>query len=129
DEQTFPTKMSINRTTTPLIVQNATESFARTVLALLAEGRPLTDALTTRRLMMTPALMELYAFLDAWQVDDAGKLTDRFKQANPAVSITVKISQGPIPIAETRDPASPNYMHWYDPDLADLTKAGPGCTE
>ena len=31
------------------------------------------EAMTTRRLMMTTALKELYAFLDAWQVDDAGK--------------------------------------------------------
>ena len=41
-------RASINRATTPLIVQNATESFARTVLELVSAGRPLTDALKTR---------------------------------------------------------------------------------
>jgi hypothetical protein len=88
------------------------------VLELVAEGAPLTEAMTTPTFMMTPALMELYAFLDAWQVDDAGKVTDRFKAANPTLQITVGAAQGPIPIAQSLDPASPNYMHWYDPDVA-----------
>ena len=57
--------------------------------------------------MMTTALKELYAFLDAWQVDDAGKVTDRFAQANPNLTITVGTAQGPIPIAETLDPDEP----------------------
>jgi hypothetical protein len=41
----------------------------------------------------------------------------------------VEAAEGPIPIAETLDPSSPNYMHWYDPDLTNLANAGPGCTE
>jgi len=32
DDQTFPTRANINRATSPLLVQNLTESFARTVL-------------------------------------------------------------------------------------------------
>src|SRR5258706_5312243 len=46
----------------PLLVQNARESYARTVLAMTQQGRPLTDAFTTHQLMMTPALMQLYAY-------------------------------------------------------------------
>ncbi|HEY2510346.1 MAG TPA: hypothetical protein VGI39_05810, partial [Polyangiaceae bacterium] len=103
------------------------ESFARTVLELNTEGRPLTDSMTTQRFMMTPALMEFYAFLDAWQVDDAGKVTDRFKLANPGASITAEASAGPIPIAESIDPTNPNFMHWYDPDVATDGNSGPGC--
>ncbi len=125
-EQTFPQRMSINRTTTPLIVQNATESFARTVFELTSQGRPLTDAMTTRAYMMTPALMNLYAFLDAWQVDDAGKVTDRFRVGHPTAAITVT-SAGPIDIAESVDPASPNFMHFYNPDLAKFDAVYPGC--
>ena len=104
----------------PQLVQNARESFARTVLALTAEGRPLSDAFTTRRLMMTPALMELYAFLDARPVDDAAKITDVLARANPGLKIVMETAAGPIPIADTLNPASPNYMHWYSPDLATL---------
>jgi hypothetical protein len=129
-DQTYPRPADANGSTAPLLVQNARESFARTVLGLITEGRPFTEAMTTQRFMMTPALMELYAYLDAWQVDDASKVTDRFKKSNPTLSITVGAAQGPIPLAQTLDPKSANYMHWYDPDVATAgTSTGPGCAQ
>src|SRR3954447_13665011 len=60
----------------PLLLQNLRESFARTVLSLVAANRPISDAFSTRQLMMTPALMELYAFLDTRHVDDDAKILD-----------------------------------------------------
>ncbi|MGH7269974.1 MAG: hypothetical protein ACREJ3_06045, partial [Polyangiaceae bacterium] len=129
-DQAYPRQADVNASTSAELVQNATESFARTMLALIAQGRPMTDALTTQSFMLTPALMELYAFFDAWQVDDAGTVTDHFKQTHPGVTLTIESSQGAIPIAQTLDPSSPNYMHWYDPDVgvaAALT--GAGCAE
>jgi hypothetical protein len=119
-DQVFPRQVDVNGTTTPLLVQNTRESFARTVLAMASAGQPFNSAMTTQSFMLTPALMELYAFLDAWQVDDASKVTDRFKAANPKLMLTVEAAQGPIPIAQTLDPQSPNYMVWYDPDVADI---------
>jgi hypothetical protein len=129
NDQTFPRQAIVNSSLAPLFLQNSRESFARTVLELAAEGRPFTETMTTQRLMMTPALMEFYAFLDAWQVDDAGKVTDRFKRANPSGMLTIEAAQGPIPIAESVDPTSPNYMHWYDPDLANAKLMVAGCVE
>jgi hypothetical protein len=127
-DQAYPGQADINAPTQPRLAQNARESFARTVLQLNAEGHPLNEAMTTQTFMMTPALMELYAFFDAWQVDDNGKVTDRFKVANPKLTITVEAAQGPIPIAQTLDPTSPNYMHWYDADVANLaTTTGAAC--
>jgi hypothetical protein len=86
----------------------------------MSEGKPFTETLTTNRFMLTPALMELYAWLDGWQVDDQGKVTDRwgaqFKNQYPTVQIRVT-AKAPVPIAETLDPKSPNFMLWYDPDL------------
>ena len=112
----------------PLLVQNATESFARTALELIDEGRPLTDAFTTHRVMMTPALVELYAFLDARRVADDGTITDAFARAHPGLPITLETAGGPIPIAQTLDPTSANYMHWYTPDLPGATyPANPAC--
>jgi hypothetical protein len=111
----------------PLLVQNARESFARTVLELQAQGAPLTDAFTTRRVMMTPALMALYAFLDARPVDDDGTVRDSFARANPGLRITLQTAGGPVPIAQTLNPASPNYMHWYTPDLPNLKYPDPSC--
>jgi hypothetical protein len=123
----FPKQMDINTTTAPLLVQNAQQSFALTMIDQLGKGRPLSDAATTPKLMMTTALKEMYAFLDVWQVDDDGKVTDLFKQAHPKQPITVEASAGPIPIAETLDPTSPNYMHWYDPDVTTNDMKVAGC--
>jgi hypothetical protein len=128
DDQTFPKRIDINATTTPLLVQNAQQSFARTMIGLLGEGRPFTDATSTNQIMMTTALKELYAFLDVWQVADDGTVTDLFRQAHPKQPITVEASAGPIPIAQTLDPTSPNYMHWYDPDVATNDMNVAGCT-
>jgi hypothetical protein len=126
-DQTSPRQADLNSTTSPLLVQNAVESFSRTMLQLVAQGSPLNDAMTTQSFMMTPALMEFYAFLDAWQVNDAGNVVDGFKVAHPTVNITVEAAAGPIPIAETLDPTNANYMHWYDPDVANAATTGPGC--
>jgi hypothetical protein len=127
-DQAFPKQIDINATTTPLLVQNAQQSFPLTMLTLLAQGRPLTDATSTTQLMMTTAMKEMYAFLDVWEVDDAGKVTDGFKVAHPKTPIVVEASQGPIAIADTLDPTSPSYMHWYDPDVATNDMNVAGCT-
>jgi hypothetical protein len=128
-EQMNPRQLDLNPYSAPLLVQNATESFARTMIELTSHGQPLTNATTTRTFMMTPALMELYAFFDAWQVSDTGATTDGVARALPGAKITVEASEGPISSAETVDPTSPRFMHWYDPDLASAaTTLGPsGC--
>lgn len=105
----------------PLLLQNIKESFARTVLAQIQAGRPITDGYTTHQLMMTPALMELYAFLDTRHVDDNAKISDSFFAAHPTLQLTVEASAGPIPIDQTLDPTNPNYMHWYVPQTGMLT--------
>ena len=128
-DQAYPKQIGINGTTIPLLVQNAQESFARTMLALLAAGQPLSAGMTTHQLMMTTALKELYAFLDVWEVDDAGKVTDAFKKANPKLQIVVQSAAGPVAIADTLDASSANYMHWYDADLTANPSTVAGCAE
>jgi hypothetical protein len=126
-DQSLPGTVVINRAIAPLMVQNAEESFARTMLELIAEGKPLTQSVTTTQFMMTTALKEMYAFFDAWQVDDNGVITDRFAQANPKLQIVAEAAQGPIPLDQTLDPTSPNYMHWYDPDVLTFNASIPEC--
>ena len=111
----------------PLLVQNATESFARTVFASTAQGAALTDSFTTTQLMMTPALMQLYAYFEAHQANDAGAIIDSFAKANPGLMITLESSAGPIPIADSLTVGGPNYMHFYNPDIATLTYPDPAC--
>src|SRR6185503_2113525 len=96
------------------------------VLAMNAQGQPLNSAFTTRTLMLTPALAQLYAYLDTHQADDTSKITDTFNKANPSLKITLEGS-GAIPIAESLDPSNANYMHFYNPDIDTQTYPDPAC--
>src|SRR5690242_4409799 len=116
-----------NGRATPQLIQNVRESFARTVLAFNDQGRPLSDAFTTKQVMMTPALMELYAFLDTRQVNDAAAINDTFARANAGLTVTMETSLGPIPFADSVTPGNANYMHWYTPDLTALTYPDTTC--
>jgi hypothetical protein len=136
-DQVFPVVADRNGFTSPPLVQNLSQSFARTALAMACpagscsgKGQPFTNAITTDSLMMTTAVMEFYAFLDVYEVDSDDKVTDRFAQTNPQIpNITVEYAQGPIAIADTLNPANPaTYMHWYDPDLPNIGKNVAGCT-
>jgi len=114
-----------NGKSVPLLVQNARESYARTVTSFVKAGRPLTDAFTTHQLMMTPALMQLYAYLDEHTADNAGKVTDGFAKANAGLTITVQ-STGSITFAQSVNANdSANYMHWVNPDVATQSYAPP----
>lgn len=111
----------------PYLVQNVQESFARTVLALNASGQPFTDAMTTTQVMMTPALMELYAFLDTYHVDDNAKVTDSFQTDFPGVTIMQGSGYGSVTDAEAATPGDPNFMHWYNPDVATVNYTVTAC--
>jgi hypothetical protein len=119
--------IGIHPITTPLLLANIEESFARTVLALTAQGRPLAEAMTTEQLMMTPALKELYALLDWVDIDNDGNVYDRFRAQYRAFPIVIEASKGPIPIEQSIDPSGPAFMHWYDPDVATANAQIPGC--
>ena len=122
-------QLGLNPSTTPLLLRNAEESFARTMLALTAAGHPFTEAMTTKQLMMTTALKELYAFLDTVEIDDDSNTFDHFRAEKRAIQIEAEAAQGPIPISETLDEASPNYMHWYNPDVTVAGADVPGCRQ
>ena len=111
-DQSYPQRLAFNTTTTPLLVQNAEQSFARTMMELIVEGKPWTQSMTTPSLMLTTALKELYAFLDVWEVDDNGKVTDGFKKANPNLTLYVGVSSGPIALTDSLDSSNANYMHF-----------------
>ena len=111
----------------PLLVQNVRESFARTMLELTSKGQPLTDAFKTKRLMMTPALMQLYAYFEVHQANDAAQITDSFAKANPTLTFTLENSAGPIPVADSLTVGGPNYMHWYNPGIMTQMYPDPTC--
>ncbi len=105
------------------MLANLQESFARTAVALVQQGHPFTETLTTRRFMLTPRLMALYAFLDALQINDGGATIDLFQKANPGFSFTLTAKRGAIPLSQTLDPSSANYLVFAAPQLATVYDA------
>jgi hypothetical protein len=123
----------LGRTTNPWanqdkikFVRSAEESFARTALELVMTRRPFTEVLTTDRIMLNPPLMSSYAAIDALPQDDLDKpipkgiwLREKFpnlvfvrtSNLDPVTGLPV-----PIPLADSINPASPNFMKWYDPN-------------
>jgi hypothetical protein len=80
----------------PKLFANLGESFARTCVALMAEGRPFNEVLTTQRFMMTTALKSLYM---------------QIEMPYDIHTFTFKFNQGMRPaLADTLDPNSPNSM-------------------
>jgi hypothetical protein len=91
------------------IRQNLAESFGRTALELISDGAPFTSTMTTRRFMMTPALMALYAALDAQPVPDYGAPTP----ASVRYAVTLE-GILPFPQEESFDPESPRFLTFFD---------------
>jgi hypothetical protein len=108
-----------------LLVRSIEESFARTALAMVEEGRPFTETATTDTFMLNPPLMSLLAMLDALPRDENLRLLrgdvwpqERFPgfklvrthNPDPATGLP-----RPIPFEETIDPQSPNFGVFFDP--------------
>ena len=105
----------------------AQESMSRTALKSIADGRPFTDTVTTHTIMMTPMLMSMYLALDQTQVDDNGKVTMSLPKADGSLAtaqkfyVTYRAQGGPIPLSETVDPNSPNFLHFAAPATFNCT--------
>ncbi len=105
------------------LLSNLRESFARTAIALVQQGQPFTQVVTTRRFMLTPRLMALYAFLDAVQVGDNNAVSDVFQKANAGFKFTLTAQQGAVPVSDSLDPSSPRFMVFAAPQLATVYDA------
>jgi hypothetical protein len=113
----FFDQLSVDGLTGLPVFAQAQESMSRTALKIIAEGKPFTDTVTTRTFMMTPALMAMYLAIDQSQVDDAGKVSVSVPMPDGTISTTQAFwlthqADAPIPLTETIDPASPNFMHF-----------------
>ncbi len=100
------------------------DSFALTVWELLANGRPLSEALVTDRYMLNPPLMSLLSLLDELTINDYGWGSNRFLDRTAGFTFTIDLRNPNIPLEQTLDPASANYLRWSHP-LAPST----GCTQ
>src|SRR5882724_9390065 len=105
----------------PLLL-NFRQSFAKTMTELTSAGEPFTAAATTRRHMMTTAMMVYYAYTDTSMLTDAtdkgaGRLVNRLIQSDAKFSFTLT-SKRTIPIADSGNPSSPDYLVFSLPNLA-----------
>lgn len=96
---------------------NMRQMFSRTVMELQKEGHPFTEAVTTRRYMMTTALMTYFAFADTSMTNDKAQSVNRFLAADPNWSWSVTAKGTPIPLTDSVNPNSPNYLKFYEPNL------------
>lgn len=99
---------------------NMKQMFSRTMAELIRQGRPFTEAATTQRYMMTTALMTYYAYADSSLMTDTGGSVNRFLRADPKWSWTVTAKGPAISAADSGNPASPNYLKFYEPKLPTL---------
>jgi hypothetical protein len=116
----------LNLTTTPRLVQNLQDSFALTMLNLTEANQPFTRSVTTNTYAMTTALQALYALRDVFHfANDRRARTDTFRTQNPSLMISIRSAGGAIPLDQTLNPASPNFMKWYDPSVMQACGADP----
>lgn len=99
------------------------ESFAQTAIGIVRDDRPFTEVLTTRTFMLNVPQMVLLAYLDAAPRDDVGdNLPSPILQRYPDFTFKVKWTGTEVPIGQTLNPNSANFMtFWLDetPDQTD----------
>lgn len=100
------------------VYANLMESFARTVMALIDEGRPFAEVMTTRRHMLTTQLMVYYAYSDTARVSDSGEVRVPWYSGNDKQGPIFRNSGGPVNLADIANPNSANYLTFYLPGLA-----------
>src|SRR5450755_655178 len=123
----FFDQLSVDNLSALPVFSQAQESMSRTALKTIADAKPFTDTVTTHTFMMTPTLMSLYLALDQTQVDDLGKISLSLPLPDGTMSTTqafwvtyqapkdpsaMPVVQNPIPLSDTMDPTSANFMHF-----------------
>ena len=108
------TNLTINNNYQARVVRSLMDSFPQTALELVNESRPFTETLTGNRYMLTTAMMSMMSYLDERPTDDTGKTIDRLANAQVLPGFTFD-PKSTATLAQTLNPADPNYMIWHDP--------------
>jgi hypothetical protein len=90
------------------LVQNLQDSFALTAWQIVADGRPFNEVLTTRKLMMTTGLKTVYLQIEMPNDQPYSRIT------GTKIPWKVDMSGTPIPLEDSLNPSSPNYMVFSD---------------
>ncbi|MEY4583216.1 MAG: hypothetical protein RL701_7919 [Pseudomonadota bacterium] len=103
------------------VIANMRESFGRTAMQLVNEGKPFTDVLTTRRFMLTPALMLAMTWLEERQSGDGGGVNDALNRELGDTATWTMQGDQPVAIEESTNPASAHFLKFYSTQLAAAT--------
>lgn len=99
------------------LVTSMEDSFAYTALDIVKSGRPFTEILTTRTYQLNVPLMTLLAYTDARPRDDINKpMGSWLLQKYDGITLRVLSGGTPVPLAQTLNPASANFMRWSLPE-------------
>jgi hypothetical protein len=106
-----------------VLSRNLEESFARTALAHVREGRPFQELVTTDTFMMTTAMMVMLAFQNEASIDDAGD--PRYRTLRDTIP-SVRFTTASVPVASTLDPTNTNFMRFSidDPNVVPACSGG-----
>jgi hypothetical protein len=93
-------------------VRTFEESFARTVVDIVQADRPFTDVVTTKTMYLTTAQMVGLALSDDREIDDENET--RYNRSRSMID-ELRYTTSNVPLSETLDPASPNWMRFTIP--------------
>lgn len=121
--QTLNVNIQMNGTYSALLQRNLMDSFAKTAWDYVDKGTPFNGTMSTHSFMMTTAMMSFLSYVDEMQVNDKNQTTNRLLNRNALVQFTIDPTKTPT-LAQTLNPADPNYMVWSIP----ATAFGATCT-
>lgn len=116
------------------LLLNFRQSFARTVQALVESNASFTEVATTQSYMMTTAMMMYLAYSDTALEGDSpqagvsGVRQNRFLLQNADWNYTLLRQSGMVPLTDSANPNSTNYLKFYIPTVGSSNWRTPGST-
>lgn len=111
---------AMNDRSTGRLVQSIADGFSQTAWGIVAEGRPFHEIMTTRTFMLNVPQMSMLSWLDAAPRDDlAEDLPSWILNTHDGFSVGVRWTGDAIPIGQTLNPDSPNFMTFWLPETPD----------
>lgn len=108
-----------NQNLSELMIRNLQESFARTAMGLVREGRPFSETVTTETFEMTTAMLVLHALIEQRHADDQNRLQKTTMPEVSGFTFVRHVADAP-PVSESLDPSSPNFLTFYIPGFDNL---------
>lgn len=108
------------------LLASIADSFSQTAWDIVAQSRPFNEILTTRTFMLNVPQMVMLAWLDSSPRDDVGDdLPSWVLQRHDNFAVSVRWTGDAIPIGQTLNPNSANFMTFWLDETPDADCVGP----